>query len=1119
MLRPFLLIGVGGSGGKTLRVVREDLQRRLAQAGWKGDLPRAWQFLHIDVPTHADGDEPDLPAHLPAEQYRGLVADGLTYRDVDGALAGSGRTPMADAVAGWRPDPSKVNVPVSKGAGQYRALGRMITVASMDRIRVAMLSAQRALTGADVVGELQQVTTALGGEARATIDEPVVVVVSSIAGGSGAGAVVDVCDAVRSLGEPWASESIGFLYAPDVFDYINPELRRGVRPNALACLAEILAGFWNSDGPSEQTATLLARHGVQLGAANRLGPRYPFLVGSRNEHVSFGTQNDIYRAMGRSIAAWVTSEPLQGRMASYIQGNWSTAGQGLADKLPLKLAGMETPFSALGSSRVGLGRDRFRDYAAQALARNAVDRALRRHEEQRGHDDDRTERKLVSDVAEMRFSSFLSRSGLEERGEDNNDILDALRPVKEKDDARALAAEITQKVTSEIDAKSGQPLAVVRQRIISELQAREAKFRDQQREARIERARAWVGTIQDHLVRLVATSIATDGAPVTVEMLSRLSTELTQVREELQTEARSYARWAGDVQHIAAELGVADTLMRNNPAIENAVKRAVQQLLWKEEATLREMAVELIPDLVANFIEPLTVAVRSASAGLQQEELPSGEGRLSTISGWPVDDLVPERLRPAANEFLVDPIDEYPGTLDSLIERTIGAERRGSARPTAVMQVLLGSVDLEDGDQELVRTVTAWVPRDYILHTSGGDAPTRAKFDVSLTGHHLLARADEWVTQPGTAVGNYTSQTLKEYLDGNRVDPEELAKRLARFEGKFIGAINAAAPLVSINPAVMVQVHDRAELSSETYFTEIPFPERSAARDAVKRVLQARGMWNAEVEKCLGDGDAPAIDVFSVLGAPLEPVVFDSIMRPIASEWGARTDSDQRTEFWRWRRARPLTEFLPLSPVVRKAMVRGWFTARVLGQLRLEPTRASVFVPSEAGAPGTFMNFPSPFLSSDAPQGPDYLPVALKTLLIALVEVNTRASLEPMKPYARLRDLGRSGRGGGFDSYEALGTELSDWVLLGTTAPGAPPVPTTSGAAADSWEARRIAVEERFQALENSYRDLFDLVERRLDVFDVPAAYDLRDDIIGGLSDLQRAVRHVTSPTNDEDRW
>ena len=92
MLRPFLLIGVGGSGGKTLRVVRHELERRLRDVGWEGDFPSGWQFLHVDVPSVADGDDPDLPPQLSHAEYAGLVTAGVNYRNIDAALAGSGRT-------------------------------------------------------------------------------------------------------------------------------------------------------------------------------------------------------------------------------------------------------------------------------------------------------------------------------------------------------------------------------------------------------------------------------------------------------------------------------------------------------------------------------------------------------------------------------------------------------------------------------------------------------------------------------------------------------------------------------------------------------------------------------------------------------------------------------------------------------------------------------------------------------------------------------------------------------------------------------------------------------------------------------------------------------------------
>src|SRR3954471_8478336 len=123
MLRPFLLIGVGGSGGKTLRVVRQNLQWRLERAGWpeQEGFPKAWQFLQIDVASSPDGDDPDLPPQLPTADFLGLVNAGLTYTAMDNTLAET--LPPEDrlnSLGGWRPDPNKVQVAITRGAGQYR---------------------------------------------------------------------------------------------------------------------------------------------------------------------------------------------------------------------------------------------------------------------------------------------------------------------------------------------------------------------------------------------------------------------------------------------------------------------------------------------------------------------------------------------------------------------------------------------------------------------------------------------------------------------------------------------------------------------------------------------------------------------------------------------------------------------------------------------------------------------------------------------------------------------------------------------------------------------------------------------------------------------------------------
>ena len=81
MLRPFLLVGVGGSGGKTLRAVRQALILKLQQERWDQGWPEAWQFIHVDSPTAQDGLEFPAPL-LERENYQSLVPSGVNYASI-----------------------------------------------------------------------------------------------------------------------------------------------------------------------------------------------------------------------------------------------------------------------------------------------------------------------------------------------------------------------------------------------------------------------------------------------------------------------------------------------------------------------------------------------------------------------------------------------------------------------------------------------------------------------------------------------------------------------------------------------------------------------------------------------------------------------------------------------------------------------------------------------------------------------------------------------------------------------------------------------------------------------------------------------------------------------------
>jgi hypothetical protein len=142
MLRPFLLVGVGGSGGKTLRALKQTLELELMQRGWTGGWPKAWQLLHVDSPTNQDGASFPAP-FLPTEYYQGLVTTGTAYKQAYGAVALPGKIPseLLPDVEKPLPSANEVKIPIALGAGQYRAIGRTIVLAKLSEVRQAAAAA------------------------------------------------------------------------------------------------------------------------------------------------------------------------------------------------------------------------------------------------------------------------------------------------------------------------------------------------------------------------------------------------------------------------------------------------------------------------------------------------------------------------------------------------------------------------------------------------------------------------------------------------------------------------------------------------------------------------------------------------------------------------------------------------------------------------------------------------------------------------------------------------------------------------------------------------------------------------------------------------------------------
>lgn len=144
------------------------------------------------------------------------------------------------------------------------------------------------------------------------------------------------------------------------------------------------------------------------------------------------------------------------------------------------------------------------------------------------------------------------------------------------------------------------------------------------------------------------------------------------------------------------------------------------------------------------------------------------------------------------------------------------------------------------------------------------------------------------------------------------------------------------------------------------------------------------------------------------------------------------------------------------------------------------------------------MSFPDPLLTGSMIAPQQYLPVVLESILLAMVQVNTSASLKPMAPYTRLRELGQSGSGG-VERYDDLNNELRSWIVDG------------DGTSAETWQERKESVIDSFSRLLDAYQRFFDEQRPYSDPLDVPTSYDLRRDILNALGDLTRAAQNVTA--------
>lgn len=1132
MLRPFLVIGVGGSGGKTLRAINYQLQLKLQQVGWKSGIPASWQFLHFDTPTAQDGADFPLP-FLPSQQYKGLVSSGATYNTVYKSIEGahSSNPRVHNDIRRQLPDPRYVKVDVTKGAGQSRSVGRAVALASTKEIANAARAAIARLGDASALGELRALGQLLKVRGEGGDGSPTVIVVSSIAGGSGAGQFLDVIEVVKSTAKqhPWSNQFFSILYAPDVFDQLN--VSAGMPGNALAAISETMNGFWTNT-PSDSTLALLNSQGVAPAygdAMDRVGAAYPFIVGRSNSKVTFEDQSAVYNAVATSLTAWITDERVQDDMIAYSSGNWQ-ARVG-ANVLP-DASGLASPvhhsppFSSMGFGRVTLGRERFLEYSAERFARSVIDRMLHAHAEGDPLFAQKTEREWIESGADTSYQRFLNDLQLNEETESHNQVIDALRADEILTQIKAeLEFGINERLLqgAALDKSGGMELTLWTDRMVNEHSVRAPELLQREQRARQLLLDEWVKRMPSHILHVVAQYIAEVGLPVVVAMLTRLERTIRNTTEGLEAEAHQRDEWAyGLRSHVASELAKAPnqgSIRPDQTVIGDAMAWLTEALEWSSEARLRESAAKLLVELRTEFIAPLRSHLDGALSALRQRvgDRRTIDERENEFQFWPSrnDATIPRKYEPAPNERLLVDHADYPAEFERLVRASV--EGSDSKYQDAIFEVmtdlLVGQppAKVREGDDNswsLIANTRTW-KSSVTADPSTSYAPQSPHFRMETDPEIYLERSRTWMRREGMPFQAYISEDLLHYFDPTAVTPDVFAARRDRYRAQLQAALGASEPLVKLNSALLRAVHDKA-INEDTslVMSSIPFRQGTDMYTMTKAVLGELGFWDdATSESWFRDAKVDSIEVFAMSGFPYQPIVMDSVMEPIIRGWlGQSGTQDSRQAFWQFKRTRLLGESIPADQRVIAAMIRGWYIAKALDRLTVDTNHGELGPKLSVwdAASRRTVDFPHPLLTARNAQWFDYPGAVMQSLTIAIALCQVDGTLAPLRAYKALAALG------GEDGVPS--EALVSWLQFGTYTKGAPtPKADRAGQSTETLVDRQRHVQKYFASELEKFRDNVVEHDHHESVYDYPLSWEIRDQVVEALEGLMSTVMATRS--------
>ena len=940
MMRPFVFVGCGGSGIRTLKAIHGNIRRSLDRVGYIDGVPSAFQFVGIDVPAT---NQISVPSDI---RYVNL-SDALTVWGGDGGvdrfLAGSPSKERRRDYLQWRSTSENLVVDLTIGAGQYRAVGRALSARDLSKVAQAFNNAvTKSIEGAE---DLRKIGELLGYTAESSLvrSMPTVVLVSSLCGGAGAGVFLDVAEMIRLESTNDRAQIrqnlISVLFDPSVFDSDeNPIVLSGIPGNAYGAICELVAGSWS---PRKASPHLTAGKGA-VGDFN--GPQYTFLVGSKNGNLD-QSPDKVYSTTAKTLCSWVLNPGIASHFDEITLGNWqqnalnSPFHSHKVDNISLRM-----PISAMGYARLDLGRNGLRDFAIENMLRIAVEHLLDKHnsvfEIQSGEKPETIITQNLRSNMDIVYS-FLSEAKINENSntalkQDNNNILDALRDPELE---RRLDEIATDVLKDHVRYSNLNALASDLENPEVEKQVRQIK------ESHLDAADKWTERLQSDIGWAVVDALGRYGFRI-VEGILEESKRLMSDDFPSQLVAE---KDSGEIKEWKDEWEV-----RNKKPSFNGKKNGVissshlaelktivtNRLKWMVERDLRDIASGLCREMASGLIDPVLRSIRMQRENLE-EERKSDDFELMSRK-----DVVAPYLMPTVNEILVDEPSEWWRTFERLVQES--GTQVGELAIRLLKCEVGRDIDRQTIDRNpLYREIrpfsfsSNWVPQSVTTRSGKTPSASTVKFAMSLQDLKLRANAHFKHAKTGESkLVDYCGESIAAYLTDQDLTEQKRKNRVGDFKSKVKLAIQNSSPMVEMAWQWVDQKYGVTKNQAiKRYMSPIPLPApdvHNTSREIADLLAELLNHNDTRFE----ESTRTYVEIFACY-VPMPPANFISLVEPIV---GARIESQNNKDsdnkeilhgdpFFRARRTRPLDHFLPFAPEVRLTFARGWIIGGLTGAI------------------------------------------------------------------------------------------------------------------------------------------------------------------------------------------